>query len=121
MESILLEQRKDKRFNITEETRALANDTIAKVVDISKGGLSLLFLDEMAGSISGELSLDLLCNKKGLDARQIPGKIVWNKDVSVSTTPGMVYKKVGIQFGDLSSTQQKLLKTLRLNNKRLSA
>ena len=121
MESTMLEQRKDKRFNITEETRALANDTIAKVVDISKGGLSLLFLDEIAGNISGELSLDLLCNKNGVDARQIPGKIVWNKNVSVSTTPGMVYKKIGIQFGNLSKTQKELLKNLRLNNKRLSA
>ena len=117
----MLEQRKDKRFDIIEETRALAYDKIAKVVDISKGGLSLLFLDEMAGCISGELSLDLLCHKKGLDARQIPGTIVWHKNVSVSTTPGMIYKKIGIQFGDLSAKQQKLLKTLRLNSNRLSA
>jgi len=113
MEQIMLEQRKNERFDITEETRALAFDQVAKVVDISKGGLSLLFLDDMAGSFSGEVSLDLLCTIKGLDARQIPAKIVWNKDVSVSSTSGMIYKKVGIKFGKLSSTQKRLLNTLR--------
>jgi c-di-GMP-binding flagellar brake protein YcgR len=113
--SIMLEQRKHKRININNETRALAWDKIAKVVDISKGGLSLMFLDDINSSITGELSLDLLCNEKDLDTRQIPGKIVWNKEVSYSSKPGMVYKKVGIQFGDLSVTQKKQLKNLFFN------
>ena len=111
----MLEQRKYERFNVVKETRALAYDKIAKVMDISKGGLSLLFLDDMTSSITGELSIDLLCNEKGLDARQIPGKIIWEKEISFSDIPGMVYKKVGVQFGDLSSTQQRLLRTLLLN------
>lgn len=121
MESTMLEQRKNKRINITEETRALAYDKIARVIDISKGGLSLLFLDDIAGSLSGEISLDLLCNTKRLDARQIPAKIVWNKDVSVSPTSGMIHKKVGVKFGNLSSTQKKLLHILRSGNHQLSA
>ena len=117
----MLEQRKNERFDIAEETRALAFDQVAKVVDISKGGLSLLFLDDMAGSFSGEVSLDIICTIKGLDARQIPAKIVWNKDVSVSSTSGMIYKKVGVKFGKLSLTQQQLLNTLRGDNNRLPA
>jgi hypothetical protein len=117
----MLEERKYERFFIIEETRALACDKIAKVIDISKGGLSLLFLDEPVHSLSGELSLDLLCSEKRLDARQIPGKIVWNLEVSFSSTPGMVYKKVGVQFGKLSPTQQELLKVLFLQSNAMSA
>lgn len=117
----MLEQRKNKRFNIAEETRALVYDKVARVVDISKGGLSLLFLDDMADGLSGEISLDLLCNTKRLDARQIPAKIVWHKDVFVSPISGMIHKKVGIKFGNLSLTQKKLLRILRSQNNKLSA
>ncbi len=104
--------RKHKRFTIAAETRARAHDKIARVMDISRGGLSLLFLDSSNNSLAGEISLDLLCNEKGLDARQIPGKIVWNKEISYSNIPGMLYKKVGIQFGTLSETQKDLLQAL---------
>jgi PilZ domain len=121
MEPIMLEQRRYERFNIALETRALAYGKIAQVMDISKGGLSLLFLDDTTSTITGELSFDLLCNGKGVDARQIPGKIVWNKEISFSAIPGMVYKKVGVQFGDLSSTQQRLLWTLLLTCDTMSA
>ncbi len=116
-----LEQRKHERFTVATETRALACDKVAKVVDISKGGLALVFLDETTSNMTGELSLDLLCHEKGLDARQIPGKIVWKKEVSFSAIPGMVYKKVGVQFGKLSVTQQRLLDNLLPNYNTLSA
>lgn len=116
----MLEERKYERFFIVEETRALAFEKIAKVINISKGGLSLLFLDELIHSLSGELSLDLLCTEKRLDARQLPGKIVWNQEVSFSSSPGMVYKKVGIQFGKLSPTQKEMLKALFLQSRVVS-
>lgn len=115
MKPIMSDQRKHQRFNVTEETRALIDNKIAKVVDISSGGLSLMFLDETATTMTGELFFDLLCHEKGLDTRQIPGKLIWEKEISFSAIPGMIYKKVGIQFGDLSSTQQTRLKTLLFN------
>ncbi len=108
----MLEERKALRFDAIQGTRALACDKIAQVLDVSKGGLSLLFLDETTNCIAGELSIDILCNKNGLDARQIPGKVVWDREVSFSSIPGMVYKKVGIQFGKLSVPQQKMLKNM---------
>ncbi len=104
--------RKHKRFAVTKKTRALAHNKIAEVTNISKGGLSLLFLDKSNTLFNGELSFDLLCNEKGLDARQIPGTIVWHREGSYSNIPGMVYRKVGIQFGTLSKIQKKLLTTL---------
>ena len=115
------EQRNHKRFAVAKETRAPAYDKVAKVVGISKGGLALVFLDKTTSNMTGELSLDLLCHEKGLDARQIPGKIVWKKEVSFSAIPGMVYKKVGVQFGKLSVTQQRLLDNLLPNYNTLSA
>jgi len=108
----MLEQRKYERFTIASEIRALACDKVARVIDISKGGLALVFLDEAISNLRGEFSLDLLCQAKNLDARQIPGKVVWNREVSFSKIPGMVYKKAGVQFGKLSVTQQKVLRTL---------
>lgn len=112
----MLDQRVDRRFHVSDETRALAHNKIAKVIDISKGGISLLFLDESLSSINGEFCLDLFCEEKGLDTRQIPGRIVWDKEVSFSAFPGMVYKKVGVQFGKLSPCQHLLLKKLFLNS-----
>ncbi len=108
----MLDQRVDQRFHVANETRALVHNKIAKVMNISKGGISLLFLDESLNSFRGEFCLDLFCEAQGLDTRQIPGKIVWDEEVSFSAFPGMVYKKVGIQFGKLSSSQHKLLKRL---------
>jgi len=111
----MLKERKYVRFNALKGTRALACNKIAHVIDISKGGFSLMVLDDTVNTITGEHSFDLLCNEKGLDARQLPGKVVWNKEVSYSSTPGMVYKKIGVQFGKLSNTQQRLLDGLLFN------
>ncbi len=111
----MFEERKSLRFNALNGTRAMAYDRIAQVIDISKGGLSLLFLDETINNITGELSIDILCNENGFDTRQMPGTVVWNREVSFSAIPGMVYKKVGIQFGKLSETQQRMLKALLCN------
>lgn len=116
-----LEQRQHERFTVAKETRTLARNKVARVVDISKGGLALVLLGETTSNMSGEFSLDLLCHEKGLDARQIPGKMVWNKEVSFSVIPGMVYKKVGVQFGNLSLSQQRLLNQLLTSHKILSA
>ncbi len=112
---MMLEQRKNKRFKVPEGTRALACGKIGQVVDISKGGLSLMVLDGSITNIEGELSLDLLCNEKHIDTRQIPGKIVWDKEVSFSAISGMVYKKIGIQLGNLSPSQRKMFNALLLN------
>ena len=111
----MLEQRKHKRMSVVKETRALTRDRIAKVLDISKGGLSLMILDDIPSCITGELSLDLFCHEKDLDARQIPGKIVWDEEVSFSSEPGTVYKKVGVQFGTLSAAQRNQLQSLLFN------
>ena len=108
----MLEKRKYPRIEAPQNTRALAHDNIAQVVDISKSGLSLLFLDSTTDSITDEFSFDVLYNEQGIEIRQIPGKIVWSKEVSFSATPGMVYKKIGVTFGNLSPSQQKSLTAL---------
>lgn len=108
----MLEERKYPRIEAPQNTRVLALDNIAQVIDISVSGLSLLFLDSTNDSITDEFSFDILYNKQDIDIRQIPGKIVWSKEVSFSATPGMVYKKTGVKFGNLSPSQQKSLTTL---------
>ena len=105
---MFLEQRKHERFRAPEGTRVLACGKIGEVIDLSKSGLSLIVLDDNSTNIAGEFLLDLLCSEKHIDARQIPGKIIWDKEVSFSAISGMVYKKIGVQFGTLSPTQQKI-------------
>jgi len=109
MENFMLEQRKHDRSQVPDGTRALACGKIGKVIDISRGGLSLIVLDGAITDMTGEFSLDILCKEKRIDARQIPGKIVWNKDISFSAISGMVYKKIGVQFGKLSPAQHEQL------------
>lgn len=108
----MLEQREDRRLDVAGKIRAMAQGKIAKVMDISAGGLSLRFLDESHHSVNGEICIALLCEEKGLDTRQIPGTIVWDREVSFSSIPGMVYKQVGIRFGSLTSTQHRHLQKL---------
>jgi len=109
---MMLEQRKDERFKAPAGTRALACGKIGEVIDISKGGLSLMVLDDNSTNIAEEFLLDLLCSEKHIDARQIPGKIIWDKKVSFSAISGMIYKKIGVQFGQLSPTQEKMFNAL---------
>lgn len=111
----MLEQRKHERFEVPVGTRALACGKIGAVIDISKGGISFMVLDDNAINIAGECTIDILCNNAHIDARQIPGKIVWDKNVSFSSIAGMIYKKIGVKFGTLSHTQQTLLDTFLLN------
>lgn len=74
-----------------------------------------MFQDDMNMDIPKELSLDLLSNDYFIKARKIPGKLVWEQEVSFSTMSRIVYKKVGVQFGKLSTTQNDQLDKLIMN------
>ena len=105
-------QRKHQRYNAPDGTLVLADGGISKVVDISKSGLSLMFLDGIHNDIPNELSFDILSKDKIIQAKNIPGKFVWEKKVTFSTLSKIVYTKVGIQFGNLSNKQKYQIDTL---------
>lgn len=111
----MIEQRKHERFKAPEGTIALACGRMGKVIDISKGGLSLMFFDGTITNIPRELSFDIFCTEKRINARQIPGKIAWEKEVSFSALSKIIYKIIGVQFTNLSPTQHDLLKANFLN------
>jgi hypothetical protein len=109
------EQRKHTRFNAPDGALALTCGSTSKVINISKGGISLMFQDDMDGDIPMKLSLDLLSTDYFITARKIPGKLVWEQEVSFSTMSRIVHKKVGVQFGKLSNRQKDQLNKLIMN------
>lgn len=109
------EQRKYTRFNAPDGALVLAYGSTSRVIDISKGGISLVFQDDMNRDIPKELSLDLLSTDYFIVAWKIPGKLVWEQEVSFSTMSRIVYKKVGVQFGKLSAAQNDQLDKLIRN------
>ena len=109
------ESRKHERFKTFEGSLALADGNMAKIIDISRGGVSLLFLDNSLLNVPKTLSLDLLSTENKAKANQIPGELAWEQEISFSPISGIIYKKVGIQFGDLSSQQKVQLELLILN------
>lgn len=108
------EMRKQRRFKANEGALALADENMAKVIDISRGGVSLLFFDNSLQNVPKRLFLDLLSIENETKADQLPGQLTWEQEVSFSQVSGMVYKKVGIQFGDLSLQQADQLDALIL-------
>ena len=109
------EQRKYTRYNAPDDTLALACGGMSKIINISKSGLCLMFLEDMKVDIPKKLSLDLLSTDNLIKARKIPGELAWEHVVSISTISGMVYKKVGVQFENLSTKQKDQLDKLIMN------
>ena len=109
------EQRKYTRYNAPDDTLALACGGMSKIINISKSGLCLMFLEDMKVDIPKKLSLDLLSTDNIIKARKIPGELAWEHVVSISTISGMVYKKVGVQFAYLSDEQKDQLDKLIMN------
>ena len=115
------EQRKHTRFNAPDGALVLAFGGTGKVIDISKGGISFMFQDDMNRNTPKALSLDLLSTDYFITARKIPGKLAWEQEVNRSTMSRIVHKKVGVQFGKLSSMQNDQLDKLIMNYRTESA
>ena len=103
------EKRKHNRFTPPDGSLALVFGSMSKVLDISKGGLSLMLLGDIETGIPKVLSLDLLSSDHSIKARKIQGKLAWNKDVFFSSYSEMVFKKIGVQFDKLSLEQRNQL------------
>lgn len=108
------ESRKQQRFATTEGALALADENMAKIVNISRGGVSLLFFDNSLQNVPKRLFLDLLSIENEMKVKQIPGELTWEQEISFSPVSGILYKKVGIQFGILSPQQTDQLDALLL-------
>jgi hypothetical protein len=85
---------------------------MSRILDISKGGISLLLLDGEVKDISKKLFLNILLTKPFFESQKIDGEIAWEHSVCYSSISGMVYKKIGINFSGLSNTQKDQLDRL---------
>lgn len=106
------ESRKHERVKTSEGSLALADGNMARIVDIGKGGISLLFLDNSLLNVPKTLLLDLLSIETKAMADQLPGELAWELETSFASIFGGTYKKVGIQFGELSPKQKNQLESL---------
>lgn len=109
------ESRKDERFKTSEGSLALADGNMARIIDVSRGGVSLLFLDSSLLQVPKTLSLDLLSIESKVKVQQIPGELAWEQETSFSPIAEINYKKAGIRFVDLSPQQTSQLELLLLN------
>ena len=106
------EKRKHKRYVPPEGSRVLACGCMCAIVNISKSGLCLLFLDDMVADIPKDFSFDLLPPDNLSKTFTITGELVWERDVPFSPSSLMAYTEVGILFAELSIEQQGLLEKL---------
>lgn len=116
----MLEQRKYKRYLIPDQALALTSYGMSRILDISKGGISLLLLDGEIKDISKKLFLNILLTKPFFESQKIDGEIAWEHSVCYSSISGMVYKKIGINFSGLSNTQKDQLDRLIMTCSRVA-
>jgi hypothetical protein len=109
------EMRKHKRYKAPEGSIALADGNMARIIDISRGGISILFLDNSLLDIPKTLCLDLLSAENKTKVHQIPGEVAWEQEISFSTISGFIYKKVGMRFGGFTLQQKGQLELFLLD------
>ena len=71
-----------------------------------------MFLSPMETGIPNDLSIDLLSADNIIFIPKIPVKLAWEQEESLSTMSWMVYKKIGVEFGNLSNKQKNQLDKL---------
>lgn len=116
----MLEQRKYKRYKTPDQVLALTSYGMGKILDISKGGISLLLLDGEISDISKKLSLNILSAEPVIESQKIDVEIAWEHFVCYSSISGMVYKKIGTNFLGLSNKQKDQLDRLIMTYSRVA-
>ncbi len=106
------ENREDKRYVPPEGSRVLVCGCMCAIVNISKSGLCLLFLDDISTDIPKDVSFDILPSDDLSKTFTITGELVWEREVPFSPSSLMAYTKVGILFAELSTEQQGQLEKL---------
>ena len=111
-----LERRLHKRFKVMKGALAFIGSTPGTIVDISEGGLSVNYV-VIEKQPTAELQLDIFFAGDEFYLPGVPGTLITdNQSNSEQLYSSLNVKRLGIQFGELSSDQRSKLKYFILNN-----
>ncbi len=114
-----IDRRIHKRFKVRDESFAfIENDSkiLCKIKNISKGGISLLTIAN-AENIPDMFDTDIFVTGRVFYLRDVPGKKISESYLdSKSLFNTFIKRRVGVQFGELNSSQVSQLEVFLKNH-----
>lgn len=102
-------RRLHRRFKVPNDAFAIIKRPkfkLGQISDMSNGGISICYLDELSPGGS-EATIDILLTDDDFYIEGIPVSFVWNIDChDLGTREHSVIKKSGLQFGPLTTEQE---------------
>ncbi len=98
--------RKHSRFSAQEDAFIILGNKVAKIMNISRGGLAFEYLSENDKN-EEDSQLDIFLSENGYHISGIPCKVVYDKPVSrpyiyQTFSQAFTARQCGVQFGKLS-------------------
>lgn len=110
------ERRRHRRFRVKQGALAFLGSTPGTIVDISEGGLTVHYV-VLERQPAAQLQLDIFFGGDDFYLQGIPGNLITDgQTLSDQLYSSLSVKRLGIQFGELSSEQRSRLKYFILNN-----
>lgn len=110
------ERRRHKRLKVMQGALAFFGSTPGTIVDISEGGLTVHYV-VIENQPSDNLRLDIFFAGDDFYLPGIPGNLISEgQSISNQLYSSLNVKRLGIQFGELSSDQRDKLRYFILNN-----
>ncbi len=111
-ETTFMEQRAQKRYEFPE-AYVVNPDSIGRLLNISKDGLSFQSLDAVV-SVPEKWVLDIIIPAEKFHLEQVSVELVWKKLDDHSSFYSIPTETVGVRLGDLDDYQVKMLHNLFL-------
>ncbi len=102
------EQRKHQRYNATDDTPAFADGSRCRIVDISKGGMAVRWVDNM--SLPGDGMVTFLCSSKDVSINDLPVRFLSLRNELTSSMSNFKIQSTGIRFNYADTAQQNQVK-----------
>lgn len=110
------DNRRHKRFRVREGALAFLGSIPGTIFDISQGGMCVNYV-VFENDPDQELKLDIFFSEGDFYLPDIPCRIVSDTDYpSIAPFSAVQVKRLGIQFGELSSEQEAGLQNFLLHN-----
>jgi len=110
------DSRRHKRFRVREGALAFLGSVPGTITDISQGGMSVKYV-VFENDIDQVVKLDIFFSEGDFYLPDIPGRIISDVDYpSEAPFSAVQVKRLGIQFGELTSEQEAGLKYFLLHN-----
>ncbi|MFP7754851.1 PilZ domain-containing protein [Thermodesulfobacteriota bacterium B35] len=111
-----VERRRHRRYRVKEGALAFLGTVPGSISDISEGGLAVHYVvfEKQPGD---ELQLDIFFGRDDFYLTDLPGRKVSEADSTPGTTFSRIrVRRMGVQFGELTSEQKSRLRYFILHN-----